>query len=353
MNEDSFVLLLPSGASSTCVIMAWRCGTCFKLESEEVVQYDGKALLEATNKGHERCVEALLKTGADVNESYKGVYNETALLIAIENDYDTCAEHLLEAGAEANATGKLQQDTALMVATKKGNAKSVDILLKAEADVNHVNQKNGHTALFYAILRNDHKCVNLLINAGAAVNIIDNNNDTPLLASLRVGSTCVKTVALLIQAGADVNVTDSIGGTPLMKASRGASIETVRLLLAGGAQINQPKGWCRISFGPNNFNKHIMEELSLLLFAAGETLHTKVGKQYKIPGYVRDPESPSPPYLKHLCRKSLRAHMIKMPPPTNLLVKISELELPSLLKKYLLFGVSLESVEDMLGKVSV
>ena len=49
--------------------------------------------------------------------------------------------------------------------------------------------------------------------------------------------------------------------------------------------------------------------------------------------------------LKHLCRKAIRKHLLKMS-PVNLFVQVPQLGLPTLLQEYLLFNVYLDDDDD-------
>src|SRR5689334_11574492 len=58
-----------------------------------------------------------------------------------------------------------------------------------------------------------------------------------MYAAVRAGDTAA--VAALLQSGADVNMKDRRGGaTPLMNAAAFGSIETMRLLIEKGADVN-------------------------------------------------------------------------------------------------------------------
>ena len=72
----------------------------------------------------------------------------------------------------------------------------------------------GHTALYVAVVNKQPECVKLLIEAGADVNIQCNdtsyNKITPLLAAIKGGGNdqCAE---MLVNAGADVNIVDRWG----------------------------------------------------------------------------------------------------------------------------------------------
>ena len=49
--------------------------------------------------------------------------------------------------------------------------------------------------------------------------------------------------------------------------------------------------------------------------------------------------------LKHLCRKAIRKHLLKMS-PVNLFVQVPQLGLPTLLQDYLWLNVSVDDDDD-------
>ena len=334
--------------------------------------YDGKELTQAAEVGDHERVASLLRSGANVNRSYQNVYNEVALWKASRNGHSKCIELLLDSVTNVN-TMDANGYTCLMLSAPHGNHDCVQFLLEKGADVNLCDQISGRNALYLAATGCHDECVNLLISKGADV------NKTPLGSDTLLGLACIKwngmqrytdvliqaradvnsrdidentpllkaawmgddrSVTLLIQAGADVNVVNKAGSSPLMMAAnRGGSIDRVRLLLHAGAYVNNPRGWCRLTFRINSFNEKMKEEMPMLLFAAGETLDASIGKMFGIPGYVKDLESQL--RLKYICRKAIRAHFIKMSPAVNLFVMIGRLGLPKSVTSYLLFDVSL------------
>ena len=56
------------------------------------------------------------------------------------------------------------------------------------------------------------------------------------------------------------------------------------------------------------------------------------------------------PELRELCRKTTRIHLLEANPPGNLFTYVPMLKLPTSITSYLLYGVSLEDLEDEVAK---
>lgn len=125
-------------------------------------------------------------------------------------------------------------NTPLMNAAWLADAVVLERLLKAGADVNASN-KAGATALLYASTFEDK--ARLLIDAGADVKAQSKLGNTALiLAARKPGNS--RTVKLLLERGANANATNVFGTTALMCAAAAADLDSVRLLLDAGADIN-------------------------------------------------------------------------------------------------------------------
>jgi ankyrin repeat protein/mono/diheme cytochrome c family protein len=125
-------------------------------------------------------------------------------------------------------------NTPLMAAGLYGNTEAVQLLLKAGADVQATNRA-GATALLRAATFEEKAA--LLVAAGASVNARSALGNTPLhLAARKPGNH--RTVRLLLDHGAQANATNMFGATPLMAAAAAGDLESARLLLERGADIN-------------------------------------------------------------------------------------------------------------------
>ena len=72
----------------------------FILHSGAHVNNISFGLLEAVKYGHKECVESLIKAGADVN--MRNAKKITPLILAAQEGYVSCLELLIEAGANVN-----------------------------------------------------------------------------------------------------------------------------------------------------------------------------------------------------------------------------------------------------------
>jgi len=137
---------------------------------------------------------------------------------------------LLSISSFAGTSGDLR----LVDAAKSRNHEAVRSLLQQHLDVN-TPQADGATALAWAAHWDDMETADLLIRAGANVNAANSYGVTPL--SLACTNQSAAMVEKLLKAGADPNGVPA--GTPvLMVAARTGNVDTVKSLLAHGAEVN-------------------------------------------------------------------------------------------------------------------
>ena len=193
----------------------------------------GSALQAAAREGHERVVQLLLDSGAEVN----GASGEhcTALRGASEGGHIAVVQLLLDRGADVNA-GSEGYEAALYAASEGNHAAIVQLLLERGADVN-ASKKRSDTALQAASYGGDETIVHLLLDKGADVNAPGNGT---LGTALQAASHGVheNIVRLLMEKGADVNAHSGFYGTALQTASVKGDETIVHLLMDRGADIN-------------------------------------------------------------------------------------------------------------------
>ena len=128
----------------------------------------------------------------------------------------------------------LRPNDAFRCAIYDGNFSLVKALLKNDPGL--VNKVSGPvTPLSMAIAHKHPEIVQFLVANGADVNLQDSAGQTALVFAASYGET--KIAQLLIECGAKVEIGDS-DASPLHAAAGMGNLETVRLLLGKGANIN-------------------------------------------------------------------------------------------------------------------
>jgi len=208
------------------------------LQGKPASPYSGdlKGDLEIAIREHDlQKVRSLIDKGASVNSRYED--DETPIMIAVMGDRDgEIVKLLLAKNADVNAKDN-RSDTALINASSGGRADIVNVLLDKGADINHQN-RDGYSALIMAATSpNRLQCLKALLGRGADVNARDVEGNTALLEA--AANCAAEMVSALLKKGARADATNNNGETALLLAARpGKSLETVRLLLENGADVN-------------------------------------------------------------------------------------------------------------------
>ena len=197
----------------------------------------GSELVDAARKQDEKALRVLLSQKADVN--VRATDGSTALLWAAHwNDMES-AELLLSAGADANAANDFRM-TPLSQACTNGNAEFVRLLLKSGANAN-LAIATGETPLMTCSRTGNADAVRMLIEYGAAVDAAEPSaNQTALMWAAAERHSDV--VGALIGAHADLKAMTKQGFAPIHFAARVGDLESVKLLLAAGVDVNLPTG---------------------------------------------------------------------------------------------------------------
>lgn len=215
-------------------------------------------LVEAVRSKDVNAVRALLKSAVDVNAPQGD--GATALHWAVHYDDIATADLLLRAGARTNAVNDLGV-TPLYLACTNRNATMVEKLLAAGANPN-ATLLNGETVLMNCARTGNALSVKALIAAGARVNVTEPEHDQSALM-WAAAEKHPDVVRLLIDAEADIRarsrtypetVTSEVtqragreelnytvlrgGSTPLLFAARSGDAESLGLLIAAGADVN-------------------------------------------------------------------------------------------------------------------
>ena len=306
------------------------------------------ALVLAASRGHVKCAEKLLDEGADVN--YMTSSGERPLTFAAERGHADIVELFIGTGADINSTD-MNGLTALFKAVKYGQERCVEILLNAGANVNAAN-KYEETPLMNSIMGGQLKCAELLFKAGADMNKANSLGQPPLLKAVFNASF----LDILIKGGADVNISDKHGNTALILASGANELRCVQMLLKAGAHVNRKNMDGHNALTYSVFHGSSPEVVNVL-FAAGETVDRKFVVRRgiysetvpckDIPTHITEPAQDRT--LFGMCRNTIRSHLLHLDPHTNLLGRIPQLGLPSLLNRYLLHDAltEIQDVEDV------
>jgi ankyrin repeat protein len=170
---------------------------------------------------------------------------------------------LLSHGAEIDARENLRGTTALMWAAAESHAAALTVLVGRGADINARSNPapRGRTAYLAptAVARarqfaDEGERPNERPSRGSADARDDGGGLTPLVFAARQGD--VESIRILLDAGADVNGTTQYGWTPLLTATQNKHYGAADLLLARGANPNiaNKGGWTPLYLAADNRN---------------------------------------------------------------------------------------------------
>ncbi|MEO8257494.1 MAG: ankyrin repeat domain-containing protein [Acidobacteriota bacterium] len=206
-------------------------------------QADGATALHwAVYRDDVATVDLLLAAGANARAA--NGFGATPLSLAAENGNPAVTARLLDAGADANER-LLNTDTVLMMAARTGNLATMTLLLDRGADVNAKETARGTTAVMWAAAQRHPAAVQLLVDYGADVGAASDPAwmDRPISYAKAVDprpSRKRDNSNTVSQIGPR-NMRDQRGGglTPLVFAVRANDLESTRILIAAGADVNQ------------------------------------------------------------------------------------------------------------------
>jgi uncharacterized protein len=218
-------------------------------------QADGTTALHwAAHWDDQAMADLLIRAGATAKT--RNAYGATPLSEACTNSDAVMIDKLLKAGADPNGTS-VEGETALMTAARTGSVEAVKALLDHGADVNAKEGWLGQTALMWAVAENHPPVVEMLIAHGADVNARSTVREekirnkwftanvvsappkgglTPLLYAARQNS--LESAKLLVKAGADLNIADPDGTSALVMAIVNAHYDLPIYLMEHGADPN-------------------------------------------------------------------------------------------------------------------
>ena len=242
-------------------------------------------LMFAARRGDIESARILLAAGASVNQVTN--YGWSPLLAATQNRYYKLATFLLDNGADPNIANKGGW-TPLYLATDNRNIENGDYPTR-KPDMDHLEYittllahganpnarmkestetrtifthqwlyEDGATAFLRAAQSSDITLLRLLLEHGADPNIATTNKTTPLMVAAGIGwvegvtneqgpKENIETVKLLLALGADVNAADGDGRTALHGAAHKGRNEVVQILADRGARLDARDGGSRDS----------------------------------------------------------------------------------------------------------
>src|SRR6267142_552618 len=185
-------------------------------------QPDGTTALHwATHWNDAELVDLLLRAGANAKAVNR--YGATPLSEAAASGSGAMIEALLRAGADPKTLTTRDGETVLMTAARAGNVDAVKILLDRGADANARETYKGQTALMWAASERHPEIVKLLLVHGAdwKVRSFDRETKVPRLS-----------------AASSISPIARGGFTALSFSAREGDIESARVMLDGGVDIN-------------------------------------------------------------------------------------------------------------------
>ena len=201
-----------------------RVRALVKQHSEvNVAQPDGSTALHwAAHWGDREMVSVLLQAGAKPGAVNR--YGATPLSEAASLATGDIVQVLLKAGADPKTLTSPDGETVLMTAARSGNIEAAKALLNGGADVNAKENYKGQTALMWAAAEGHPAIVKLLLEYGADWKIRSLDRETKLPK---------------LSAASSVTPFSRGGFTAFLFAAREGDIETAKVMLDGGVDINQ------------------------------------------------------------------------------------------------------------------
>jgi ankyrin repeat protein len=198
-------------------------------------QADGTTALHwAVREDDLEMTETLLRAGAHPSAANES--GATPMLLAAMNGNAAILVRLIQAGADPNAPVSKTGDTALMIAARTGKLDATKALLDHGAEVNAKETWGGTTALMWAVAERHPEVVQLLVEHAAEVNA--KSNFVPSAS----GRGFEGTAPVAPKPNQTTEEFASGWMTPLMFAAREDDIESARILIQKGADVNAVGG---------------------------------------------------------------------------------------------------------------
>ena len=289
--------------------------------TNEMKTVEGTVLKIAAFTGNLEMLKILLEAGLDVDDEYRD--DTSPLMIAVMANNVNCVKYLIAAGADIGDRGKSSKHVMLL-------ARSPACVQELMAGGCMINSKDtcGYTLLFFAARYGYLDLIRFLLDSGA-----DTNEDYRWCNPLVIAAMCnqVDVVKILVKYGCDINQTH-LGHKLYDTAITKNSVDVVKFLLMKDCQINNtPEGHELVGNVPEAPRK----EMNMLLYAAGESFHNTSKADILC-------ENKSNSSLQQLSREVIRSHLLSLNKRSSLFSRIPKLPIPNLMKRYLLYNVTLK-----------
>jgi len=246
-------------AAQTSLRIALAVRLCVAALMMSVLTERGSPLVLAAKENRPKAVATELARGADVNAAEGD--GSTALHWAAYHNQGEAVRRLLKAGANPDAVTDLGV-TSLYNAAMNGSGPMTKTLLNAGADPN-IAMISGETPLMAAARGGSPKVAQLLIDAGATLDRQATRGQTALMWA--AAETHPEVIKVLVDSGADLHIRSESwsqmmavpphghpeynryiphgGNTALMFAAREGDLESVKILVAAGADVDDHDAW--------------------------------------------------------------------------------------------------------------
>lgn len=193
------------------------------------------ALYDAAAHNHVDVMAVLLEHGADAASTpYGGL---SALHIAARNGHTEAASLLLDHGANIDAVERCNT-TPLLDAVGNNHLAMVELLIDRGANMSKGSVK--WPALALAVNDNNVLATTLLLNKGADIDETEQRNSDRLTAlHTAFRNRNIELVKLLLRHGANTSIRTRPGYTVLLEAIEANELDMVRVLLNGGADVEE------------------------------------------------------------------------------------------------------------------
>ena len=313
-------------------------------DTEVEDDYERTPLLNASRNLYAKCVKALIDSGCNVHATdYRAANAILTVMGGMRNDHDNngiqCIKYLKSAGCSLDDFDDYGYFP-ISEAIRLGRPNVLIELLQAGANPNLITSCS-ETPLHFAtscLSEDAITFVRILISHGASPNIL---NFSPLPAVVMNDHCSYEMCKFLVDNNADINGIDLELGTTLLASAIFGKQEIAKFVLRLNAKIN-------IANYSLMDGRYLLEpaindhEALMIVFAAGEKYTYFNSICPEKPEEMKHSQDDTD--LANNCRSYIREKLIQSNPSINLFQLVPHTGLPTILKKYLLFNISLDDI---------